>query len=61
MQEGIKRKAERSYNFVLWFGERGTMDRGLQDEMSFLIKDDIWQNPIQYYATDETVRRPLRK
>jgi len=54
--EGQKRKCSRLYNFFLWFTESGTMEEGLQDDMSVLFKDDIWPDPMRFYVRPETER-----
>eukprot|EP00210_Caulerpa_lentillifera_P004397 g4195.t1 len=47
-----KRKQEKIYNLFMWFGESGTMENGQQDELSLLIRDDIWPNPLKYYKIE---------
>jgi template-activating factor I len=52
-KKGNKRTHEEEESFFTWFSEtqkEGTED--IHDEIAEIIKEDLWPNPLNYFATD---------
>lgn len=44
--QGRKRSHEEPLSFFVWFNDNMP---ATSDEVAEIIKDDIWNNPLQYY------------
>lgn len=44
--QGRKRSHEEPTSFFIWFNDNMA---ATSDEVAEIIKDDIWNNPLQYY------------
>ncbi|GFR49042.1 hypothetical protein Agub_g11066 [Astrephomene gubernaculifera] len=49
---GLPGDPGRSYMFFLWLGETQPIGEGTPDEISEILKEEIWPNPLKYFMSE---------